>query len=174
MFQQIVVDPTRSRCAEFGLHYWLPQISQSEGFVVDFSVVWGEVIYVCVGSICIRQDASTQSIYIYIYIYGIELVTLRLWQMCQGRVMCMLANAVGGKRCLKFCGHRSKTDFQVIKQFDHTWHILPIDLPRMTFFHCNRSLVYNFRCENVVRFCFIGTYKACLINVYEFFIYGWL
>ena len=43
MFQQIVVDPIRYRCTGFGLHDWLPQISQSEGFIVDFSVIRGEV-----------------------------------------------------------------------------------------------------------------------------------
>ena len=43
MFQQIVVDPIRSRCKGFSLHDWSPQISQSEGLVVDFGVVWGEV-----------------------------------------------------------------------------------------------------------------------------------
>ena len=43
MFQQIVVDPIRSRCTGLSLHDWSPQISQSEGFVVDFGVVWGEI-----------------------------------------------------------------------------------------------------------------------------------
>ena len=43
MFQQIVVDPIKSRCTGLSLNDWSPQISQSEGFVVDFSVVWGEV-----------------------------------------------------------------------------------------------------------------------------------
>ena len=43
MFQQIVVDPIRSRRTGLSLHDSSPQISQSEGFVVDFGVVWGEV-----------------------------------------------------------------------------------------------------------------------------------
>ena len=43
MFQQIVVDTIRSRCTGFGLRDWPPKISQSEGFSVDFSVIWGEV-----------------------------------------------------------------------------------------------------------------------------------
>ena len=43
MFQQIVVDPIRSSCTGLSLHDWSPQISQSEGFVVDFGVVWDEV-----------------------------------------------------------------------------------------------------------------------------------
>ena len=43
MFQQIVVDPIRSRCTGLSLHDWLPQISQSERFVLDLSVVWREV-----------------------------------------------------------------------------------------------------------------------------------
>ena len=43
MFQQIVVDPIRSRCTGLSLNDRSPQISQSEGFVVDFGVVWGEV-----------------------------------------------------------------------------------------------------------------------------------
>ena len=43
MFQQIVVDPIRSRCTGLNLHDRSPQISQSERFVVDLSVVWREV-----------------------------------------------------------------------------------------------------------------------------------
>ena len=43
MFQQIVVDPIRSRCTGFGLRDWPPQISQLKGFIVDFSVIRGEV-----------------------------------------------------------------------------------------------------------------------------------
>ena len=41
MFQQIVADPIR--CMGLSLHDWSPQISQSEGFVVDFGVVGDEV-----------------------------------------------------------------------------------------------------------------------------------
>ena len=43
MFQHIVVGPIRSRCTGFGLRDWPSQISQSEGFIVDFSVLRGEV-----------------------------------------------------------------------------------------------------------------------------------
>ena len=43
MFQQIVVDPIRSRCTGLSLHDWSPQNSQSEGFVVQIGVVWVEV-----------------------------------------------------------------------------------------------------------------------------------
>ena len=43
MFQQVIVDPVRSRCTGFGLQDRTPQISQSEGLVVDFSVVRSEV-----------------------------------------------------------------------------------------------------------------------------------
>ena len=43
MFQQIVVDPVRSRGTGFSLQYRTPEISQSEGLVVDFSIVRSEV-----------------------------------------------------------------------------------------------------------------------------------
>ena len=42
------------------------------------------------------------------------------------------------------------------------------------FFHFKESLVYDLRRDNVDRFCFISTHKSCLINVYEFIIYGWM
>ena len=37
------VDPIRPRCTGFGLRDWPSQIPQSKRFIVDFSVVWGEV-----------------------------------------------------------------------------------------------------------------------------------
>ena len=43
MFQQFVVDPIGSSCTGLSLHDWSPQISQAEGLVVDFGVVWDEV-----------------------------------------------------------------------------------------------------------------------------------
>ena len=68
MFQQVVMDPIRSRCTGFGLHDWPPQLSQSEGFIVDFSVIRGEVNFH----------------HIFLLLYGLEFSTV----MGRGGVIC--------------------------------------------------------------------------------------
>ena len=59
MLQQIAGDPISSRCTGFGLHNWPPQISQSEGFVVNFSVVWGEVNFALLLLLLYGLECST-------------------------------------------------------------------------------------------------------------------
>ena len=59
MLQQIVVDSIRSRCTGFGIHDWLPQISQSKRLVVNFSVVWGGVNFVLLLLLFYGLECST-------------------------------------------------------------------------------------------------------------------
>ena len=59
MFQQIIVDPIRSRCTRLSLHDWSPQISQLEGLVVDFNVAWGEIYFHCLFLLLYSLECST-------------------------------------------------------------------------------------------------------------------
>ena len=113
----------------FGLHDRPPQISQSEGFVVDFSIVWGEVNFHC----------------LFLSLYGLEcsivldrgvvcecccMLVSNIFGVCDGKAILPIQIFLG--RANIFTRHLPHS-IPCMLNMSISWHLWDIFCPRLTF-----------------------------------------